>query len=929
MSQGQTGAAFIGRELGHYRITKLLGRGGMGDVYLAEDTRLNRKVALKCLSASASDDGSRVRRFEQEALAASALNHPNILTVYEFVADQGQQFLVTEFVDGKTLREVLHHPTFALEDVLRIAEQTALALSAAHKAGIVHRDIKPENIMLREDGIVKVLDFGLAKLRRPDPRRDEAVRLSTADAELETSPLVTMPGNVMGTTVYMSPEQARGKEVDERTDVWSLGVVIYEMLAGAPPFVGETWSDVIAAILKSDAPPLLPRVGALPRELERIVEKALRKDREERYRSIKELLIDVRDVQRELHFQSRRERTTSSHGPVQSGDRTIQPQTASASSVEPHGAPSRLPSIFGRHKRLTLATVCAVGALLVGLGAFTYSRQFRGALDLAPLRPAPGPMTQTRLSTAGRVLEATVSPDGRLVAYVAGEGIHRTAYVQPTATGNAIAVVPPSETGAHDLIFAPDSSRLFFLRNEPATAINELYEVRVAGGRARKVITDVDSKISFAPDGRRFVFSRGYPDSRESCLIVAAVDGSGERKLATRQIAESFLGNPVWSPDGRTVASVAIDPTAGNEQQRHIVVIDAADGTQKVLGRTRWRWSTTLAWVPDGRELLLTAKEHASVPFQIWRIGYPGGEVLNTTNDLYDYSGVSVTSDASALVTVQTSATAALFVAPAADLMNARRLTPDAAVTFYGTGWTPDGKILYGSNAGGHRNIWVMNADGSEPRRLTNDAFVNDNPVATPDGRYVVYQSERSGYGNVWRMNADGSNPRQITYGNSANNPSVTPDSRWIVYAAASVATARLRKVSIDGGDPEELTTATSHFPVVSPDGRSIAFSYYAGGTASTRLSIVAIGGGTPRQSFRGAAWPWRWEPDGRTLIYVDNRPGYSNFMRLPLNTGVPTHITAFSSGHISAFDISRDGRRVVFIRGSATSAAVMIRKFR
>ena len=921
--------SLINRKFAHYRITKLLGRGGMGEVYLAQDTRLNRQVAIKFLPAVLGDDGSRVRRFEQEALAASALNHPNILTVYEFGAEEGHQFLVTEFVDGRTLRDVLHDPTLALADVLRIAEQTALALSAAHKAGIVHRDIKPENIMIREDGIAKVLDFGLAKLAGPAPRREEGLALTAEDSDRETRALATIPGSVLGTVVYMSPEQARGKEVDERTDVWSLGVVIYEMLAGVPPFVGETSSDVSAAILRSDAPPLVPRVGPVPHQLERLVDRALRKNREERYPNIKDLLIDLREVQRELDGQSHRERAISSQGPLPSGLRTGRSQATSASTVGTDAASPRPTTLFARHKRLMLSTVCAAGALLAGLGALTYSRVPRGDPH-TPLRPAKGPTTLTRLGTVGRVLEATVSPDGRLVGYVAQEGIHQTVYVQPTPIGGAIAVVPPTEAVPHDLIFAPDSSRLFFLRNEPrTTAVNELYEVPVTGGRARKVITDVDSMISFAPGGDRFVFRRNYPDNRESSLIVAALDGSGERRLSTRQIVEGFVSNPVWHPDGRTVASVALIPIAGEEQQQQIVAIDATDGTQKVLGRTRWRWARKLAWLPDGGELLFNAKQHASVPFQIWRIGYPGGEALPATSDASDYSGVSVTSDGSALVTVQTRETAALFVAPAGELMNARQLTPDTAVTFYGVGWMPNGKILYSSDAGRHRNIWVMNDDGSGATRLTNDEFVNTNPVATPDQQYIIYQSERRGHTNVWRMNADGSNHVQITSGNSANNPSVTPDSRWIVYAAASVATTRLWKVSVDGGTPEELTTATSHFPVVSPDGRSIAFSYYGGGAAPRTLSIVPISGGTLLQSFRVATELFRWERDGRALIYVDSAPGYSNFMRLPLNTGMPAPISAFTSRRIPFFDISRDGTRVVFVRSAADSDMVKIGGFR
>ena len=927
MSQEQASATFIDREFGHYRIAKLLGRGGMGEVYLAEDTRLRRKVALKFLPAALGDDSSRVRRFEQEALAASALNHPNIVTVYEFGADNGQQFLVTEFVEGRTLREVLHQPTFCLQDALRIAEQTALALSAAHKAGIVHRDVKPENIMLREDGIVKVLDFGLAKLTGPSPRTGANLPLSSGDSQL-TRPHVTIPGSVLGTAVYMSPEQARGQDVDARTDVWSLGVVIYEMLAGLPPFVGETSSDVIAAILKSEVPPLVPRDGAIPFDLERLVRKALRKNRDERYPDISDLLIDLRDVLRQLDMQAHGEHTSSSQERVSSGLRTRGPRVSSSGAAEPVAAPARPTNVVWRHTRLILATMVAVTALLAGFAVFT-PRHVRTGPDSTPLRPGKAPITLTPLAIGGDVAEATISPDGRLVGYVRREGIYQTAYVQSIATGASVAVVPPTETGWRSPTFSPDSSRLFLLHNESSTEINQLHEVPVGGGRIRRVITDVDSTISFAPGGDRFVFRRNYTDRRESSIILANLDGSGERTLATRQIAEGFENNPAWSPDGRTIASVAIDPSAGDEQQRCIVVIDPTDGTQKVLGRARWRWSTALAWFPDGRELLLNAKEHAIAPFQIWRVGFPRGDVLKATNDANTYRSVSVTADASALLTVQDSATGALFVASLGDPRNGRRLTPDTPVRFTAVGWTPDGRVLYGSNAGGHRSIWVMNADGSGPTRLSRDEFVNDNPVATPDGRYIIYQSEQRGYSNIWRMDADGSNPRQLTFGNSANNPSVTSDSRWVVYDAATVATAHLFKVSVEGGDPQELTTSTSHFPVVSPDGKSIAFSYYPGGSAPTTLSIVGIGGGIPRASFRVPSEVSRWQRDGRALIYVDNRPGQASFRRLPLETGIPTTISPFGSGQISAFDLSPDGKHVVFVRVTSESHVVKIGGFR
>jgi eukaryotic-like serine/threonine-protein kinase len=287
----------------HYRILQQIGAGGMGEVYLAEDTRLRRKVALKVLPENLASDKERLRRFEQEAFAASALNHPNILTIYEFGVENDVHFLATEYVEGETLKEKLKDG-LNLNEVLDIVQQTAFALAAAHAAGIVHRDIKPENIMIRRDGFVKVLDFGLAKLTE---RKTE-----DTNAEAETRALVrTNPGVVMGTVAFMSPEQARGKETDERTDIWSLGVVLYEMVTGRLAFAGETMNDAIAAILTKEPLPLTQYISDVPAELQRIVGKTLRKDPEERYQHVKDLRIDLKDLKQELEFAAKLERSAA------------------------------------------------------------------------------------------------------------------------------------------------------------------------------------------------------------------------------------------------------------------------------------------------------------------------------------------------------------------------------------------------------------------------------------------------------------------------------------------------------------------------------------------------------------------------------------------------------------------------------------------
>src|SRR5262245_17596312 len=294
-----------GTKLGRYEIRSQIGKGGMGEVYLANDTRLDRKVALKILPAEVAADHSRMNRFVQEAKAASALNHPNIITIHEIEEADSNSFIATEFIDGETLRERMQHQPMKVGEALEVGIQTASALAASHSAGKVHRDIKPENIMIRRDGIVKVLDFGLAKLTERVPPR-------LVDTEAPTRVAMdTEPGVVMGTAQYMSPEQARGLGVDARADVWSLGCVLYEMVTGRQPFGGATTLDVLSAILNHEPDLLVHHTPEVPRELEHIVSKALRKDPEERYQTVKDLLIDFKDLKRDLELQTQLERSAT------------------------------------------------------------------------------------------------------------------------------------------------------------------------------------------------------------------------------------------------------------------------------------------------------------------------------------------------------------------------------------------------------------------------------------------------------------------------------------------------------------------------------------------------------------------------------------------------------------------------------------------
>ncbi len=556
-----------GQSLGAYRIVSILGRGGMGEVYLAEDTRLGRKVALKFLPASYNNDLDRLRRFEREARAASALNHPNILTIYEVGSFDDRQFIATEFVEGETLRQRQLHSPLSVSEILELALQVTSALAAAHQAGIVHRDIKPENIMLRHDGYAKVVDFGLAKLSETSPTSPDNSTLMQVD---------TGTGVVMGTTAYMSPEQARGLALDPRTDIWSLGVVLYELLSGATPFKGATPSDLIVSILEREPSPLA-RTPLVPSELDWIVRKALRKDREERYQTARELLGDLRSIKQQLEFSAQQQLSdVDQDGPatgVQHTGRTV--DAAFATGKVGAAVATRQHAVAGKNSRtLLLVGVAAIGllaAIIIGYKFF-------------PRAKPPQPFEKislARITNLGKAIDATISPDGKYIVYALSDAGQQSLWIRQVSTANDKEIVPPAPVGLFGITFSPDGNDLFYAVKANLDR-GTLYRVPVFGGTAKKVLEGIDGPVSFSPDGREFVLIRGnFPGAGESALIIANIAGTNERILATRKSPEAFspifFGGPSWSPDGKLIATAI----ARLGSQSRVVAVSVADGTGK------------------------------------------------------------------------------------------------------------------------------------------------------------------------------------------------------------------------------------------------------------------------------------------------------------------------------------------------------------
>ena len=917
-----------GQHVGSYEILSFISRGGMGEVYLAQDQRLSRKVALKLLPVSFTKDTDRLRRFEQEARSASALNHPNIITIYEIQQFAGTHVIATEFVEGETLRERLSRSPLSLSEALSISIQIADALSAAHKAGIIHRDIKPENVMLRPDGYVKVLDFGLAKLS------EQATPAIAAEAP--TIQVRTGSGMVIGTAGYMSPEQARGAAVDGRSDIFSLGATVYEMIARRKPFEGDTPSDTLASILKTEPPPLLQLNPALPPELNRIVAKSLRKDREERYQVVKDLLLDLKALKEELEFQEKLERSVVPNGNTKS----VTPAEATSvlpvtQTTQPRSAINTISESLSieikRHK--TGVTVALLGlAAVVLLAGFAIYRYVNRTMPVEHFWD----VKLSRITNSGNAIDATISPDGKYIVYALSDRSVQSLYIRQVSTANDKLIVPPGPVGFFGLTFSPDGNELFYAVKTNLDA-GTLYRIPVLGGTPSKVLEKIDGPISFSPDGKHFVLVRAnYPNADESALVIANIDGSGERNLTIQKLPNRlspiFFTGPTWSPDGKLIAATVA--TVGSSSR--VALFSAIDGTERELTSQRWGFTGRTQWLPDMSGLLVIAGDAvgASLP---WVVSYPDGKARRITNDLAAYRALSLTADGKKFSTIQATGLVNLWVVPEGDSARAVRL-PTGNIGFYGStannvAWTADGRLVFVSNEGGNPDIWLSDIDGNNRKQLTANGASNASPSVTNDGRFIVYASQRDGVKTIWRMNIDGSNPVRLTNGPADSIPSTTPDGKWVVFTGSAGAKPMIFKVSIDGGTPVQITDHAASGGSVSPDGKWIVYAYAESPdpfAPPNRLAVMSVNGDSAVKIFEvppsgTIATLMRWSQDGKSILYSVVSSNVSNIWSQPIAGGPSVPVTDFKDSLMTGFAWSADGKRLACSRGVLTRDAVLI----
>ena len=943
-----------GTRLGQYEILSQLGKGGMGEVYLAHDRRLNRKVALKVLPEELAANHDRMRRFEQEARAAAALNHPNVAHVYEISEADGLPFIAMEFVQGKTLREKIHYENLELSKLLKFLQQVASGLAKAHSAGIVHRDLKPDNVMISDDGYAKILDFGLAKLIEiptPGPEGE-----TTSDAPTVAQIQYSVPGRLLGTVGYMSPEQAQGKhgEIDHRSDIFSFGCMLYEAVTRQRPFQGESNVASLYKIVYEPARSITEFDPSAPGELQRIIRRCLAKDPEDRYQTIQDVAIELRDLRRELEGDAYLDATiapSTIDGPGVGGkgmrrhsDSTIGgSQTFASETVADAGtvtdenvsaaATSSSEIILGeirKHRKGVVLTVA--GVLLAVVAVIFWWGKFVGDPKTEPFRS----MRITPLTTGGKIGNASIkgytsiSPDGKYVVFRTTEAGKDNLWARQISSGSMVKITPDVDGKIGGTTFSRDGELVYYSQFVKDDSLGTLYRVPTFGTHPQRVMSGVTSPISFSPDGKQFAFVRA--SGSESILMTANLDGTGEQKIATRSLPSFFAfgGGPSWSPDGKRIAC-GVGSFSGS-QSATIIALPATGGSEQPLTGQTWVSVSRVLWMSDGSGLIVAAiPQLVSAGTQLWHVGYPGGAVRRITNDLnaYGTTSLGLTADSKTLVTIQADRSAQIWVvSPGADASRATQVTSgkNDGETL---AWTTEGKILYTTPSGEQSDVWSAATDGKTKEQLTRDANIERLGCASPDGRHIVFSSNRSGNFNLWRIDAGANDQKQLTQGSETDSQAVcSPDGQWVVFRSFRQGKSSFWKIPLLGGNPEQINDMSSTWAAVSPDGKLLAL-YQA---SDHRIVVLPFAGGGPiatlEVSLNSRDVGLGWTSDSKSITYAASQADADNVWSISLDGAAPKQLTNFTSGLIFSFQMSLDGKQIALSRGTQIDDVILLRDY-
>jgi eukaryotic-like serine/threonine-protein kinase len=880
----------VGRTISHYEIIEKLGEGGMGVIYKARDAHLDRFVAIKLLPPEKVADAERKRRFVLEAKSASALNHPNIITIHDIASDHGIEFIVMEFVPGKALNQVIARKGLPVGEALKFAVQIADALATAHAAGIIHRDLKPGNVMVcgapERSGSVKVLDFGLAKLT---DRAENSDREFTGTLDHDDTPS-SAEGIIVGTVSYMSPEQAEGKKVDARSDIFSFGALLYEMVTGRRAFEGDSRLSTLSAVLREEPKPAGQIVEGLPRELERIIARCLRKNPERRFQTMADLKVALQELKEE-----------SDSGTLQAA-----------------------PALQQRPARQRVWAGTFLAALALAGGALWFmrspSKTPEAALNPIPLTTYPGFQGLP-----------SFSPDGNQVAFLwNGEKQDNfDIYVKMIGTNGPPLRLTTDPAPDHDPAWSPDGRFVAFLRFLPSRK-DVLVLIPAIGGLERR-ITEVSSggRPTWSPDGNWLAISEKDPESERFALYLISVDSGEKRRLTSPP--KQFFGDsdPAFSPDGHSLAfRRSID--AHSPELNDLYVLAFSDGwkaagepTQVTFGN---KGVQNPAWTADGREIVYGAGSFVSKG--LWRVssfahaaGRAEPQRLPSVGD--DASEPAISPSKHRLVYVNRFSHNSIWRVAAPSLEGKRQRPPDQPTSLISSTRddtspqiSPDGKrIAFQSTRSGNTEVWVCDADGSNAVQMTSfDGPVVTTPRWSPDSKRIAFDSNAAGEYDVYVVDADGGKPKRLTT-DPANdgNPSWSPDGQWIYFDSARAGEQQVWKMPAKGGEAVQVTKDGGYAPRVSPDGK---FLYYTKTLSSTSLWKVPIEGGVPSKVIEHLS-DYENVAIVKSGVYfapADDARGISSSIQfLRFDTNNISNVTTFEKSFVYGLTVSPDGAWMLY----------------
>jgi eukaryotic-like serine/threonine-protein kinase len=905
----------------------------MGVVYEAEDQKLGRSVAIKLLPEATRQDPAALERFWREARTASSLNHPGICTIYELNESGDQPFIVMELLQGQSLDKIYYHRSMPYPKLLDFGVQVADALDAAHRKGILHRDMKPGNIFLSPSGQVKILDFGLAKLEEGQSASGTNGNATLAESQV----LLTSPGSAVGTIAYMSPEQARGESLDARSDVFSLGAVLYELATGQHPFAGSTTAVTFDHILNYAPTAPISLNSGLPSEFEETLNKTLEKDRELRLQSAAELRADLKRLQRKSSGGSTGRAATTAAGTSTGSS----PSGTGSGSGPPPAPPSGSTSGVSDSVSPRAVSVAGVApppakksrSLAIGLGAFVVLAA--AAFAAWRLWPRAVPFTSISLSqitNTGTLENVALSGDGKFLAEVKNDAGQRTLWIRNIATNTDTQILTAVPNDYVGLSFSPDANYLYFTRGTPDNAaVRSLFMMPVFGGTPRQIIHDIDSSASLSPDGSRFTYLRWTPGQKDqySEVHVADKDGANDHVVYT---SPNLTEAPAWSPSPNQIAW--IEQTGPGTSVINIFNLDSK--TKSSIAQSQGnlfdpsRSGSDLAWLPDGRHLLVLYYKEHSDRGQIGIVGL-SGDFHPVTNDVNAYRELAVSTDGKTLATVLTNQDSSLayYKGDGGAMISSSplRIAPQSLA------WADEDHLLLITRGAGISK--VQRATGTVQPMDTGDTTPGVYVATCPNGVVLFTGIPKGGAETrLFRMNGDGSGITQLTTTGIARLPFCSPDSQKAYFSmrrgAAGTAPTNLWSVPLAGGPPHQELNGFSNLNgfLVSRDARLVGIGNIENlnGISAQILDINTAQVLHKLQIGMSALGKISFSPDGKALVRKIVSNGSYALESQPID-GSPAHLmTSPTAEDMTAFEWSPSGNLLGVLQLRKSSDVVLIK---